>query len=1641
MANNSNATNVLDLGSLLGTDVSKNLTEGVLESLLQSVENLQTNTTVTGTGNIFKCAISLSDFNFGLNMDLFKVTPTKMDYILLKKIQYLRRLITDINDIFISLVQDLECCTGDDRYNRTVVPIFKWLVEDKNGLCGSLLSVAKNINEIYLPLKRVLCLFKVIPGNPTLGMAGVDIYKYLYPIVDGMEKVMNMLDNGRFLDILIIPIKDFHDKLVACSNGQKANFYSGYTKIQDVISDAVYSELTANMIDSIKAIQGTVNNEVTGSGTLPTPPTPPTDDFKPAPPTKSPDQTYEDYSKSLYEWNIQYTKYRRDHEREYDAAYAEYLKALAKYKQTYFEKHLSTKNDTFQNSSYTLELSVEEFKNKYRSICGCLGEIFRLDGLFVPKETIIRSETDLTNLIGSVQYQGVSVSNYYDSSVDEDDRKIKIIQKSSLADIRSSNKETSFTETMKYPFVKAELLERVNAADTVEKVILLNGQLRSERDIIKGKLQKATNFYDSLNSSFYNLYLKELNDARVIMNNYKTGITSQQSYEDARKKIYMYSEYPPGEWLSNDKTLPVDLQNIYGNITYLDMVKGTEELTALQTQIDEYNEAIGRNYSAFKIVDDTSLECGCDLLCKILKYLIGMIMQIVKLLLSYITKYLANAIANKELMWWIKFIQSKIQCIVDLANLSNDLKEMERKFDNEIKNAEGMIRNIPESLTSCSSSKSSVIDSVNLAPLKANVSPTSIKDITWTPTTYPDFGYGTGSSTEYDITPTFQNTFNLDTNVSSIPTQWKNRTIPTLDLNCANEHHVVVDWVPTGSNWKMFMNVIINQDQFLSTNEVVLNGNLPLTETEILAEANASVVYKLMKIPVDNSGFWFKFQYENNIIEYKNSSDILNITTEYFSIGSGDNLKTWLLSKINKIWFWVEDLPDTDKYFKVYDADTSTSIQNYLKETKANLAATLETLKAKANTITEFETPEATNNKICSASSLKVETFEPVYNDKTLSMYPGDLVYIEDSDGIKTWSFTPKSYDIVINGEHTTEYFIGNNTPFKLVMVNGAGTKFTVVLLIDICVPTNVIKTNYSKDVDGIFLNGRYDYIEFDSIPNTSVYRIDDKQIIAKLKSYLQNIGAISGSTVGVNYGVDASTIENVVSSTLTNDVYSNGFDTNQDISNATKVVGNLPNSIKTSISKFDVIYNNLIDAVDSVKTLETEVNNAIVPDVNTPDVSNLLVKPDSKIGIPLAVLNEEQNIILTIHEKRLKLININNNYSLNVPLMTGEIDYLAGEQLFIEFSTTGFTHTISWTNERKVSGTATIMSTNSISLKPTQLGSVWKDGVCLALMCGQLLDIIFTESSKTKDDWLNNTNTYRPNGTIGYYDFSVFDGYNVYAIPEFFKVTQLGKLATTKGILYESKEFTREEILIKIQNNDLNSILQNDVVIVGEKPITVGGDFIWKNNVYYKNVTFGYLDNFFCRNNLSESSFTISCWLRMKDSITNGREDYIKKYIFSDTHNGNFIWLEKGMLNIQLFGQALIQEPVHLLFKDDINATNPVYVEKWFHHVFSYDKANAMVYYTIEAIDQKRNFDINYDALILNKTTISIPLRLSSIGKKIKFSLVTMLGRYDVKTLKYTDFFDAEITALAIWNEYKDTNFIKSIFDYQRRIIINEMD
>ena len=1617
----------IDLKTLLGTKSTiSDFTDSALQSLIDSVNSV--NVTVTGNTkkDIFDCAISLNDV-LDFNLDFFNLeSNTYPNYILLQKIRALRRLIQNINNTFIKMVKDLDCCTSDDMYNKLVVPIFKWLVEDENGLCGILLRMAKEINTIYIPLKNILCLFRPIPGNPTFGV-GIDFLKHVYPVVEGLEKVANVLENGRFLDILIVPIKTFHDKLIACANGENVDLYDGsyidFVTINGIITETVHAELNEALLDTLKELKGqTLSTNVK----LPLPP-----EYKkvvmetPAPRFDNYNSN-ENFKIAMNRWNELYYLRKKESDRVYDREYSEYLLKMKEYKQSEFLKDMSLNTRTISNSSLAIDLNTDALKDTHRAVCGCIAEFAGMDGLFLPKNVVIRSESDLNGLRKHVLYRGISGSQYY---TDTNKKKIKIIDNEEIAELRKQPVELDLETRILYSMTPDELMNRINMVTTLGDVIMLHNQFVEEKNVLYRDYVGKLNNYQAVEYNLKDKYKNDLKDANLDIAFLNTKIlqgidveANTSKLNEALKRRNSIFEYPPREWISTpDKTLVKTNGVEYSYNSYNSI---TDELVSLKDKIDGYEMAIKRLHTTVEIVNTDPVECSCALICMIVKYIINAIMTIIKKLIMYLISYIAGATVNKELQWWMAFISAKVQCIINLMNMPDEIEKMRERFENELQYAKGTIRKLEQD-SACYENAGHVVKEFSINEEVIPVDPDTFPDVPWNDS---DFPYVTPVSVDDPFGVTYEN-------VTFEETEWKNRTIPTTILNCDLDHKFKLNWIPTSPMWSVILNLNISQAQFENNGDLELT-NEEETEEEKLINYYNDTIWKLLQSAQKQKDYNYRIEIAG--IQYDINSDFAQLDPINKQLIYQNNFHN--VNDIDRLWFTnIYSVNMILVFNRLLTSDLDSILNNYNDTIKQNLKDLTDDSVTLDN---EFDT---SNSKICSATNLQIVSFKPLFNDSTSILYPGEMTFVNDAD--PKYIFKPK-----LN-------FHQNNVPFKLVMSNASGTEFKVLLFIDIQVPNGFALTPvaYDKSVDPLYENGRYDYIEFDTIPNNADKIYKQSEIISRLKNYLISIGLISNPLPGtdLNNAKDDTIVKSGENEdNLIADEFSlSDFPTD----NSDDVYNNLPEgSIKDQILKTqNKTEKNLelleeADAIikDLVSNIETKVKIMdSIPDgldsTNNDVVKSLLTNKPQKVGIPILVLNEEKNIVLTIHDKKLKLININAGIlNSEFKLETGQILLNPGENLLIEFTTNGFEYTIGWTNDRKMSEKVTSTSLNSIDLKPTYVGSMYINNIPVALMCGKLNDLIITTKNRPTEEWYNYSNTYRPAGTIGFYDFSLFDGYHVYSLPPKFEKKFAYEVDTLKSKLYESNDITQEEILKYIELGNYSALKDKVITIVGERPISVGGDFTWKNNAYYKNVSFGHLENFFCRDNLKGKPFTISFWLKEKNPEQYNKKRYNKMFIISDTHNGNFIWLEDGHLKIQLRNQPLYEEPVNLLFRKDIfQAENPEYVEKWFHHVFRYDIVNSTLYYTIECIDNVRNFDSNYADWVLNKRTVKIPLKMvPGRGKVVDFSLVTMLATFDTDIMNYKDIFSGEIAALAIWNEFLDNHRLETVYKYQKRIIQNEV-
>lgn len=181
------------------------------------------------------------DINFNVTMSfqlpnfLSKPSP---NLTLFRKADEFSAEISNLNDTLIKIFQEMECCGISDEYNKTVVPIFRYLASSKDhktcgdtpnlpaDSCGGnsnfmkdILKVVKDITKVYTAIEPLFCLISPIPGNPWLPIDFnwmAPILPYLQTFKQFMDKIMS----GTLFDLIINPIKELNNSLINCTGTQ-----------------------------------------------------------------------------------------------------------------------------------------------------------------------------------------------------------------------------------------------------------------------------------------------------------------------------------------------------------------------------------------------------------------------------------------------------------------------------------------------------------------------------------------------------------------------------------------------------------------------------------------------------------------------------------------------------------------------------------------------------------------------------------------------------------------------------------------------------------------------------------------------------------------------------------------------------------------------------------------------------------------------------------------------------------------------------------------------------------------------------------------------------------------------------------------------------------------------------------------------------------------------------------------------------------------------------------------------------------------------------------------------------------------------------------------------------------------------------
>jgi len=178
------------------------------------------------------------NINFNVTMDFALpnfLSKPRPNLTLFTKADEFSYEISRLNDTLIQVFQQMGCCNISDEYNKTVVPIFRYLASSKEhtdcGLspnlapdsCGGdsnfmkeILGIVRDITKVYTAIEPLFCLISPIPGNPWLP---VD-FNWMAPILPYIQSFQQMMDkimSGSLFDIIIKPIKELNNKIINCT--------------------------------------------------------------------------------------------------------------------------------------------------------------------------------------------------------------------------------------------------------------------------------------------------------------------------------------------------------------------------------------------------------------------------------------------------------------------------------------------------------------------------------------------------------------------------------------------------------------------------------------------------------------------------------------------------------------------------------------------------------------------------------------------------------------------------------------------------------------------------------------------------------------------------------------------------------------------------------------------------------------------------------------------------------------------------------------------------------------------------------------------------------------------------------------------------------------------------------------------------------------------------------------------------------------------------------------------------------------------------------------------------------------------------------------------------------------------------------
>lgn len=864
-------------------------------------------------------------------------------------------------------------------------------------------------------------------------------------------------------------------------------------------------------------------------------------------------------------------------------------------------------------------------------------------------------------------------------------------------------------------------------------------------------------------------------------------------------------------------------------------------ISRLETLIELDNVVI-------QIVDSGIEACSCELLCKLLQWVLDIILSTVKALVASIIDRIIKMTMNEHVAYILRYIRHMAQCAIDIAAFSDNINSIKSRADDLIAINKNGLDEMQE-FAYCNDdenyrSLNETLVSVEIPFSEGDPNDFDIDDTS----TYPMPAFGVNSI--FDSSESG----NILLNYGGTPgTTISGRNIPEIHLDCSTGAKPYLELnIEDRSTFEIM--IAFRPSDYINTAIVQSVPQEQLNVAQSVTDAGGNPIEAQAAVSNISSISDIMDQVNKQILEATSAPIYLDTDCD---VSLNPNNLT--LCNTDNLWIETIDIIDNDQIVSdpVLYGTLGTlnyvlfgdNLQEYFPESPdADESGMVDMVEGDSywiysvpDPVDQVQTPTVTTSEIIVPSDT-VQT--PTYDVTTTSEV---IEFIVHSTTIET-SVTYELRDVDLYQITTVTETVTIHNVFRypdlefLIDFRNKVNRLKIRMLLDVINPSG--GETGSPYIPGTYLGQYTNYIEYGSMNSGlgATQIISTKRLMFLAQQLLQDNYMITDARAV------AETVETAIE-TAKDDCL-------------------LPVEQKATIQAETSKVDNIVTAVDAMQ----ESLEALLPaaEVQQEPESPSMVIPDMKYSIPLLVLNKDENIMVQIVDRKLHLQFKANSLMSSEPFV---IDHVleVDETYMMVFNTNGFVFSMSLITPDKNILTVNGLNSLNHNLQPTLIGG---NPDHTESFCGTICDIIATTNGTNTTDFYNRSLMgYIPRSSQVLFDFSVSNGSRVY--------NTINRAGTTF-----------------IQNEDaLSPNFMSPISAAGQKADMYG---TVHHNQFYQ-VLEGYMDNFFCKNNLAGKDFTVSSWI-----YDLGNTGY-RHTIMSDDINQNYIYydaVEKKLI-VDFFGAA----------------------------------------------------------------------------------------------------------------------------------------